>query len=981
MEPGPLSIRPRHFVDLSPEMAVDVFRRLLWAEADRVGIGRHLIDVPDCINVGDGGVDAFIDDGAPSRASVIPQGSSVFQIKSGDLQPSDCKRELHDDGKLERSLKQELQTRLADGATYVLVLMADITDRNHRRRHEAIREELSAHGFGDNDVRLYTAATLAGFAQRLPAISLFLTGDLTSGQAYTAWSQSRHMSQPKSFVADSRRDIQIQSIRDALRNRNGCPAIRITGLPGTGKSRLALEALSPSDLRNQVVYFRSGGQFLRSALWRSIVEDPEMSAVVVVDECDLGQHGQVVDALGNLGERLAIVTISHEVGRVPLPTIGTSVEPLNTESIEQILKGDYAGLPPSAASNLARFADGYPRIAVILADQYLSEGQPSGNFGLDDDDLMQRLIGGSASADSHSFRLTKRVLMYLSLFERIGVSGRGETEARWLMEEAQVSWTDFREIVANEKTRGVIQGENYVFVTPLMLRIYLLEEWWRSHGFDSLESLEDFVGRMPEADLPRRFYNHFRYVAVDERGAKFVENILESGELFSDVHALNSETGGQFFFALAEADPASALSAAQRALGSLNREELLEFRTGRRSMVEALARIAVWREHFRGATQLLLKLGEAENETWDNNASGEFARLFATGFGIAASTEAPFGERLPILQEAISRDSDVVIRLALEGCRHALRTGSYGAPFAHGIERLGREPTLWYPTYGELSDAFRSTWELVAKAADRLQGELQSAAVEVLLGSTRQMAGIPSLADSVLNTLRQLANRGGGTRVQVISSVAELLHFDGRRMREDILSKWQALAEELSGSDFVSRMERYVALELFIDQVDEDGNSVDRVGEHIESLAIEAVREPALLRGELSWLVTSHTDSSSRFGYTLGRNDVGRRFLHDAFSAQNAAGVEGTLSFLGGYMRAISELDEEAWEGLLDLLSEQSPHETWVAELTARSAKLTPRASKRVLGLLWRGVISPDQLRMFKFGRSIRDLEDDDFGE
>ena len=55
------TVFPRAFLELSPEQAVERYRNLLWAEAGRVGIGRHLIDVPNCINVGDGGIDAYID--------------------------------------------------------------------------------------------------------------------------------------------------------------------------------------------------------------------------------------------------------------------------------------------------------------------------------------------------------------------------------------------------------------------------------------------------------------------------------------------------------------------------------------------------------------------------------------------------------------------------------------------------------------------------------------------------------------------------------------------------------------------------------------------------------------------------------------------------------------------------------------------------------------------------------------------------------
>jgi len=60
------SISDNDLKNLTPERAVDFFRRLLWAEAARTGVSLNLIDVPQCINVGDGGLDAFVENAIPT---------------------------------------------------------------------------------------------------------------------------------------------------------------------------------------------------------------------------------------------------------------------------------------------------------------------------------------------------------------------------------------------------------------------------------------------------------------------------------------------------------------------------------------------------------------------------------------------------------------------------------------------------------------------------------------------------------------------------------------------------------------------------------------------------------------------------------------------------------------------------------------------------------------------------------------------------
>ena len=127
-----------------------------------------------------------------------------------------------------------------------------------------------------------------------------------------------------------------------------------------------------------------------------------------------------------------------------------------------------------------------------------------------------------------------------------------------------------------------------------------------------------------------------------------------------------------FFFALAEADPESALKCLKRTVGTWSREERSQFTTGRREVVWALEKMAIWRELFSDAARLLLALAEAENETWSNNASGVFEALFSPGYGRVAQTEASPQERFLILKEAIESSSKERQILALRACDHAL---------------------------------------------------------------------------------------------------------------------------------------------------------------------------------------------------------------------------------------------------------------------------------------------------------------------
>lgn len=299
---SPFSISTELITSLSPDRSVDFFRRLLWAEAGRVGIGKDLIHVPDCINIPDGGIDALIEDAAPSSQDIIPNGSSGFQVKLSNLKPSKCRKELHIGNKITRPIKPEIKRLLDTGGTYVLVLFADISVPMRRDRIKAIKDELKKLGYPGAQIRLYDATQLIGFAENFISLVTYIESELIQCIPYTTWSKHRGVITPRDFFSDKNREIIIKNIRDSLRNPGAkTPILRITGLPGIGKTRLVYEALSPHDLSNRVVYIESAEGFLFSGLYNTIQNDDHISAILVIDDCSLENHDRLVRTLSGLG--------------------------------------------------------------------------------------------------------------------------------------------------------------------------------------------------------------------------------------------------------------------------------------------------------------------------------------------------------------------------------------------------------------------------------------------------------------------------------------------------------------------------------------------------------------------------------------------------------------------------------------------------------------------------------------------------------
>ena len=76
------------------------------------------------------------------------------------------------------------------------------------------------------------------------------------------------------------------------------------------------------------------------------------------------------------------------------------------------------------------------------------------------------------------------------------------------------------------------------------------------------------------------------------------------------------------------------------------------------------------------------------------------------------------------------------------------------------------------------------------------------------------------------------------------------MHYDGKAMPTDVQDRWRALRDSLLGTGFHALMERYVAMDLLEDRLDDDGNHVDKAGPKTQELAAQVLQEPSLLDAE-----------------------------------------------------------------------------------------------------------------------------------
>ncbi|MGR3318661.1 MAG: hypothetical protein ACUZ8O_09290 [Candidatus Anammoxibacter sp.] len=440
---------------------------------------------------------------------------------------------------------------------------------------------------------------------------------------------------------------------------------------------------------------------------------------------------------------------------------------------------------------------------------------------------------------------------------------------------------------------------------------------------------------------------------------------------------LTTKEGARLFLALAEADQKSALECLKRTIGTWDKKKLLQFTTGRRETIWALEKIVIWKNLFSDAARLLLILGEAENETCSNNASGIFADLFTWISSTGASSE----ERFLILKEALNSTSVEQVLLALRACDRALETGSIVRTVTAGYQGLKKEPPPWKPeTWKELYDSFSLVWQLVYNKLDNFTEDERPQAVNILLKHARGLGKIQNLSNMVIDTLCELAKKNYVNKEEILAKVIRILHYDGKLLSSETRHRWEVLKDNLTGSGFVSLLKRYVGMDLLEDKFNEKGNRRDQTHPCIGKLAQQSVENKNLLQPELEWIVTSEAKNGFSFGYELGKRDIGFLLMPILLDVQQKAGDNARVYFLGGYFRALFENDKQRWEKQLDDFVNNKKLNLWIPELTWRSG-MSDQAAWRILKLAKEGIIGVRHLKIFGLGSVMGNLAEDVFKE
>ncbi|WP_219834813.1 hypothetical protein [Paenibacillus sp. R14(2021)] len=962
---------------LSDLQLTNLLQVLLVLEVNSTGIPLSAINVSLKITVSDEGEDGRVEwQEGVDRTDWIPNRITLFQCKATDMSPSDCKSEI-----LQNStrLKSKVKEAFDANGTYVLFYGRNCGPAMKSRRINAFREAIRTTGetYAESaSIELYDANNIALWVNQHISAIVFVANILGKATplGFRTWSKWQgYQDNRYEYVLDEKLAQYIEQIQNHFRAPR--EVARIVGLSGLGKTRLAFEAFrSPTDKENilqqsisdQMIYVDAASSPSTLPGMVSSWVDNNIKGILIVDNCEPSLHKRLRDEVEHTNSKLSLLTLDFNPDKHDTcPYI--EIDPVSDSVIKGILEQAYQGLPKPDIDRIADFAQGFPQMAVLLAEARINFSSQLGS--LQNDEILKKLLWGR----NHEDPVAYKAITTCSLFEILGYS-EDKAEQRIFAAE-KICCID--KDVFYEKTRYFIQRGildvrgRFVRVTPRPLAIRLAADWWTNCSPERARAviLEDFPNGQDDALCKQLSKLDFLPEAQ-----KLTEDLCGAHAPFGQAEVLTTEKGLRLFRSFVEVNPKAAVEALNRVFGTMSREELLEIKYKvRRDLVRSLEMLCFWEETFLVAASILCSLAAAENETWGNNATGLFKQLFHFTL---SGTQANLKSRVLLIDYNIDTGCVEKKKMCIQALSSALQHGHFSR--MSGPELQGSRPAQeeYRPsTWEEIFEYWRECLQRLVQIVGS-DDELADYTKDLIASRIRGLLSVGRV-EEVESCIITICSRRGPLWPEALSAVQDSLRFEGNKMPPAILDRIRSWIDLLQPDKISDQLMLLVSVPPWHHEKNDQGNYEDVA-------AIAAINFAKKISSDIESLVT-HIDvlfhgeqrQGFVFGRTLGETINSPQIFIEA-ACNSIARLTSTANsiVLGGFLQTLKLRDPKMVDQTLVRLQDLSLHK----EILNIIRVLTPTKPdlERLLKYVEDDKIPVHDLLTLKYGGALDHLDYDD---
>lgn len=971
---SPFQIAGEHIARLNELLFPQFLRRLLHAEAQAHDLPTEGIHVSDNIHAPDGGEDGRIEwQGGPERTLYLPSRINQFQLKSGQVTPAKAASDVLQNGKVKPMVRRVLEA----GGHYRMLCAHPYAKKAIEGREHSIREAIRKAGVSVNDsqIAFWDAGQIAAWANQHPAVAIWVKektqpGTISPFRSWTHWADHpNHANSP--WVEDER----LPPLRDHLRTAAMTPqcALRLVGLAGIGKSRLALEALGPLDddpsLKDMVLYANES-EADTNDIFKAVqaLADNRSRAVVVVNHCCPKTHRILVGMVSRSSSRLSLLTLDDEIpGTFDETTI--KVEEAPPAIVEAIIDQTLPNLPSEDRRRLVHFSKGFPRIAIDVAQAWKSS-KPIAHVAAED--LVESFILGRQPREPER---TLKSAMLVAAFGMVAVEPDDDQLKEVSAFGRGLTADDLRVGIGRLVERGIVRRRGRLrILQPRPIAMQLAErqwkEWSKSQHDRILTGCVSPPLKITAARVLARLNTNTTAIANE-----VVRHVCRRNGLLTSYEALARPGQAEVLSSLAEVLPATVLEAMERCLGEV--DDLLAVKGDvRRHIVWALEKITFDPDTFEGGARLLLRLAVAENETWSNNASGLFAGIFRTRLG---NTAANGNARLALLDEisnAAKPEEQLLVVAALTAGLETMVSRMVGA------ETHGSKPALssWLPPSRDAEVEY-VTGCISRLASIGAQGSLEPLAVHARkeLGQHLRSLVCGGYINAAEEAVRQVAPVVSNWSA-AMESLGLVLEHDAAFCGPQVIERVKKLLADLQPKSLDSRIHFLVTAMPrnypFGEKPDLD-EWARRQEEALRELAVALAQEPDILEEALPKLSRGDHRKASIFGEVLSQLaglDSPEIWLDRIIQAAvDAPDANRNLDLLCGYCIGFAKSHLEMAKPIKERLT-QSPILSPAFPSVCARLGLAPSDIQLAVDALGDGLLPPSQLALGGFSGALERL-------
>lgn len=695
------------------------------------------------------------------------------------------------------------------------------------------------------------------------------------------------------------------------------------------------------------------------------------NGLVIIENCEVKLHDAIEKIFDATESELKVVTVSFYHDKVN-NSVHIQLEKLGSEMVLELIREILPDAEKSVVDRIEKFVEGFPLLAEMITTQLLKEGSISANFT--ERDLVEKLINGDGNLSAES----RELLKVFSLFDYFPYQNVAPIEPTqpvdFINKIAGTNQRDFDFAITQFTSREIIICTGPLArLVPKPLALNLAMEWWNSSLFNRQSEL---ISELPPSML-ESFCGQIKYLDNSINAQSFVESFLDAERPFGQAELLLSKKGSRLFRSLVEVNPKATSESLYR-IFEFSDDDVIRNISGdvRRNLIWALEMLCFHKSYFMKSSWCLFRLACFENESYSNNATGQWSQVFRWQL---SGTEANFEQRLAVLHRALQLNSERADMVVIDAIKTAIST--FGGSRTIGAEFQGTKPEMkeWRPeVWQEIFDYWQQLFDILVTLAKKPYA--LEAVKETIGHQIRGLIG-PGTIDMLDKAITEIILINGKYWPSASQSIVHALEYDAGGMKKDSLDALLSWQERLSPDvdNFKERLTLIVLDPSREHEEGDDGKLIDRAAEEAIAFAKELTSIDELNQNVEFILGFKEQKQSWVFGreLALGLNHKESQSLFSVLIEVLLQVNESRFEFVDGYLSGIYTKDEDAWSENVKIFCAEEKLFKYYPQ-AVRSGKCTIDQLHIFIKLVREGALESSSTAMFSYGRAVDHLSEED---